>query len=263
MNSEPTLDESDVRAIVRAIAEVHDVPGDHTAKIRALMSSLASLIDADCWAWGMALQMAPNKPSVHISLLHSGFDEHHYAMFTKAYNHPGMTAVHASFARDLQEQQCHLTRTRIQIIPDEIYQNSEYHECWLRAGIEDVIMSLCPLDGEAFSIVGIYRKPGRPRFSARDNRVAHIILAGVPWLHAACWPERDLHVAKRLTPRQRMTLDLLIQGYSRDKIAAHLEISPHTANEYVKAVYRYFDVHSQPSLIARLQNGDGKDVSLQ
>ncbi len=260
MNPDFSLEETDVRAIVRLIADVHTVPGGHMAKKRALMSGLTALVGADCWAWGMALQMAPDKPSVHISLLHGGFDEHRYAMFTQAYNHPGMSALHAPFAHELQERQCHLTRMRVQIVPDEMYRNTEYHEYWLRAGIEDVIMSLCPLDGGTFSIIGIYRSPGQPRFSPRDNRVAHIVLTGVPWLHAEGWPDRDFSAAKRLTPRQRMALDLLIQGYTREKIAAHLEISPHTANEYVKAVYRYFGVHSQPALIARLQSGDGGDA---
>ncbi len=41
---------------------------------------------------------------------------------------------------------------------------------------------------------------------------------------------------------------------------AHLNLSIHTVDGYVKDVFRHFKVHSQPALIARFQNGDGGDT---
>jgi len=260
MKNDSPLEEADVRAIVRLIADVHIVPGDHAAKKQGLMSGLAGLIGADSWAWGMAFQMAPDKPSAHLSMVHGGFNEHTYAMFTQAYNHPGMSAIHAPFARDLMARRCHLTRLRNQIASDEEYVGSVCHEAWQRAGVDDVIMSMRPVAEGLFSLVAMYRKPSSPRFTARDSQIAHIVLSGVPWLHAEGWPEGHEPAARKLTPRQRMTMDLLIQGYSREEIAAYLEISVHTANDYVKAVFRHFGVHSRAALVARFHIGDGGNL---
>jgi DNA-binding CsgD family transcriptional regulator len=60
-------------------------------------------------------------------------------------------------------------------------------------------------------------------------------------------------------PRQRVTMNLLLQGETRTQIAAHLGISPHTAQGYIKAVLRHFGVHSRPELLARFHRGDGGD----
>lgn len=42
----------------------------------------------------------------------------------------------------------------------------------------------------------------------------------------------------RLNPRQRTVLLLLLEGRERDEIARLLHISPHTARDHIKAVYR-------------------------
>jgi DNA-binding CsgD family transcriptional regulator len=260
VKKELSLQETDVRAIIRLIADVHLISGDHVARKRVLMSGLARLVGADSWAWGMAFQMAPDKPSVHLSMVHGGFGDDTYAGFTQAYNHPEMSKIHAPFARELIENRCHLTRLRVQIVADKEYVGSDCCQAWRHAEIDDVIMSMRPVDEGLFSIIGLYRKPSRPRYTRRENRIAHIVLSGIPSLHAEGWPDQQQRVVRKLTPRQRMTMDLLIQGYRRDEIAAHLEISAHTVNEYAKAVFRHFGVHSQAELSARFRTGDGGDA---
>lgn len=259
MSDEFQLDENDVRAIVRLISETHVTPGDHIAKKRLLMMGLAELVSADSWAWGAAYQMAPDKPSVHLSLIHGGFTDDTYAMFTQAYHHPGMSAFHAPFARELSERRCHLTRRKNDFVSEADYKRSECYQLWLKADIEDVILSLRPVGEGIFSIIGLYRNPQNPLFGLRENRIAHMVLSGVPWLHAEGWSEEQTITVRKLTPRQRMAMDLLIQGYTREQIASRLEISIHTANEHVKAVYQYFEVHSQAALIARFRLGNGGD----
>ncbi|RYD41015.1 MAG: helix-turn-helix transcriptional regulator [Verrucomicrobiaceae bacterium] len=259
MKEEFQLDEEDVRGIVRLISDTHVTPGDHMAKKRALMTGLAGIINADSWAWGAAYQMDPRKPSVHLSLIHGGFTDHTYAMVTQAYHHPGMSAFHAPFAKELMERRCHLTKIIGQFISVAEYKSSECYQLWLKADIEDVILSLRPVGEGIFSIIGLYRNPANEPFGLRENRIAHSVLSGVPWLNAEGWSEEQTITVRKLTPRQRMTMDLLIQGYTRAQIANRLEISIHTANEHVKAVYQYFEVHSQPELISRFRIGNGGD----
>lgn len=55
-----------------------------------------------------------------------------------------------------------------------------------------------------------------------------------------------------LTPRQRQTLALLLAGRSTKEIADDLGISPHTATDHTKAIFRQFGVGSRAALLAHL-----------
>jgi len=260
MSLQPLLDAKDARSIVRLLGEVCAHPGNEVAKKRYLMNGLCDLIQADRWAWGLAAQMAPDKPSVHISLLHGGFTEESFASFTQAYTHPQMTAIHARFATELAEKRTHLTRLRGQMDPQDDYKKTDAYPYWQQADINGIIMSLRPLDETTFSIIGIYRRLSGDLFSPRENRIAHIVLTGVPALHTHGWPDDRGITLPELSARERTTMALLIQGYSRPKIATYLGLSVHTVNDYVKAIFAHLDVHSQAELIAYFRRGDGGDL---
>jgi DNA-binding NarL/FixJ family response regulator len=57
--------------------------------------------------------------------------------------------------------------------------------------------------------------------------------------------------ATDLSPRLQETLELLLSGESEKQIAARLELSRHTVHEYVKALYKRFDVSTRAELLAR------------
>lgn len=168
-----------------------------------------------------------------------------------------MTPIHAPFAKELGERKCHLTRLRQQIDPTHAFLKSGAAPFWEKADIGAVIMSLRPFPSGYYSLIGIYRRFDAPLFNERDSQLAHIVLSNVPELHQHGLPEEHAAQLIRLAPRERMTLDLLVQGYTRAEIARHLEISLHTANDYAKSVFEYFEVHSQAALIARFRRGDG------
>jgi DNA-binding CsgD family transcriptional regulator/5-carboxymethyl-2-hydroxymuconate isomerase len=253
------LEADDARAIVSVLGEVCGHPGDITSRKRHLMDSICRIIGADCWAWGLAAQMEPGKPSIHLSLLHGGFSEETYASFTQAYTHPDMTGIHNHFAAELAERRCHLTRTLQQMDPEEAYKKTGAYPHWQGANIGGIIMSLRPLDQTTFSIIGIYRKLGSEPFSQRENRISHILLSEVPELHREGWPSDNGVTLRELSGRQHSVLSLLIHGYSRNRIAEHYGLSLHTVNDHVKAIFRHFGVHSQAALIAYFRNGDGGD----
>jgi DNA-binding CsgD family transcriptional regulator len=83
----------------------------------------------------------------------------------------------------------------------------------------------------------------------------HIILGEIPWLHAAGWPEeRDVPLT-RLSPRERMVLNLMLDGKSRQEMANVLGLSVHTVGEYVKSVYQFFRVGSHAGLMTKFLDG--------
>ncbi|MFO1062918.1 MAG: LuxR C-terminal-related transcriptional regulator [Pirellulales bacterium] len=53
-----------------------------------------------------------------------------------------------------------------------------------------------------------------------------------------------------LPKRQREVLALLLRGLSLKEIAKRLGISPHTVNDYTKALYRRFQVSGRSELLA-------------
>jgi 7-keto-8-aminopelargonate synthetase-like enzyme/DNA-binding CsgD family transcriptional regulator len=73
---------------------------------------------------------------------------------------------------------------------------------------------------------------------------------------ARCNNENDPHAATnelaRLSRRERQTLDLLSAGLATKQVAAQMQISVHTAHEYVKGMYRKLGVSSRGELMARL-----------
>jgi len=84
-------------------------------------------------------------------------------------------------------------------------------------------------------------------------------LSEVAWLHEQGWPEDRGITAPKLSRRQRLVLNLLCLGQSRKEIASNVGISIHTAQDYIKQVYRHFSVNSQPQLMNRFFKGDGGD----
>ena len=71
---------------------------------------------------------------------------------------------------------------------------------------------------------------------------------------AAVKPSANTHV--HLSRREGETLSLLLEGLSDKEIAARLTISRYTVNQYTKAIYARFGVHSRASLLARVLKGD-------
>jgi len=58
-------------------------------------------------------------------------------------------------------------------------------------------------------------------------------------------------VGKRLSPRERDTLALLLQGKTEKEVAAELALSTHTVHQYVKSLYRQYGVTTRGGLVAR------------
>lgn len=54
-----------------------------------------------------------------------------------------------------------------------------------------------------------------------------------------------------LPPRQRQTLERLLQGDSEKQIALRLKLSPHTIHSYVKALHKRLAVSSRGELLSR------------
>ena len=82
------------------------------------------------------------------------------------------------------------------------------------------------------------------------------IFQNLAWIHR---PDDTIPEPKSpidLAARERDVLQLLLQGNAPKVIAQELEISRHTVGDYVKKIYRAFDVKSRGELLSRFITGD-------
>lgn len=260
MSADPAvLNETDVRAMVRLIGDIAAIPGGCNDKKRSLMEGLRLLIDADCWVWCLVADPTLDTPPVLVNFTHGGFDDDRFARFLEASQHPGSAPFTAPIVEAVSTRRTHQTRLRQQLVTTEDFRHSPAYEAWSRAGIGPVLLSIRPLADACQSAIGLYRNPDRPLFTPREARIAHIILSEISWLHELGWPEDRGATVPRLSPRQRLILNLLLEGRSRKHIASHLDISENTVAGYVKEIYRHFTVKSHAELLARFFQGDGGD----
>ncbi len=255
------LDEVDVRDMVRLVGEVAALSGSHAEKKRYLMEGLCKLVDADAWIWGLSCQREPEKPQVYVSMLRGGLTEEEFIRLLQAVEHPQMIEFASRFFIELKEGKSHLTRLRSQIADEARFEGSEAQAAWKKANLGPTILSLRPIDAQSSSAIALYRHFDRQHFTARESRMAHIILTEVPWLHEQGWPEDRGVSVPTLSKRQRLTLNLLILGQSHKQIADRMSISTNTLQGYVKDIYRHFGVNSQAELMNRFFQGNGHDLS--
>lgn len=258
------LPESDVKRIVRLLGEVAVFESDHTGKKRFLMDGLCDLVGAGAWVWALMCQPGDGRPQVYVNLVHGGFDEQRFSRLLEALEHPDMSWVAQSFFEELARKGSQITRTRQQIIPDETFLQTMASSVWAAADIGAVLMSTYPLEnssGMSGSSTALYRRHGMPDFSERERRISHIVLSEVAWLHEMGWPEDRGATVPKLYARQRIVLNLLLEGLDRKSIARNLGISVNTVSGYCKEVYRHFNVNSQAALMARFYLGNGGDLT--
>lgn len=63
-------------------------------------------------------------------------------------------------------------------------------------------------------------------------------------------PTSEMPALTQLSEAQRRVLDLLLSGRSEKKVAAKLDLSPHTVHNHIKEIYRRFEVSSRAELLA-------------
>ncbi len=245
------IDEDDVRGIVRLLGNTAALDGSHAEKKIYLMDGLCELIHADAWAWTLGCQITPGGPQVYVGFIHGGFDETRFSNMLKAIDHPGMGKVGEHFFSEAKRSLAITTMLREEVDPEGYAYTCGADELWKDADVESLMLSAFPLDNDSMSCIGLYRKVGDQSFGKREKKIAHIILSEVPWLHMSGWPDDRGATVPKLYPRQRIVLNLLLDGLDRKRIALHMGISENTVSGYTKDIYRHFGVNSQVELMRK------------
>lgn len=224
------------------------------------MEGLCQMIGGDAWAVTMVHFPADLAPR-QVLMMHGGFTETSLAKWAEAIEHPCMKPVTEIIANQAMTTDHGFTRRCADSTPPAWWDSDDpAFLLWTEAGLRSFILSAWPIEDEGFGGIGIYRETGRHRFTARECRIAHIILSEIPWLHHRTYTEGERHSLIRLAPRLRTVLNLLVSGHSRGDVAKNLGITVNTIHGYTKEIFRHFQVNSQAELVSRFTKGDGRDL---
>lgn len=263
----------DVRAVVRLLAEVVDVPAaDDATRKRHLMGGLAAVVGADVWAWVQTLTPAPALApdatptptalaATVFSRLDGGWaDEHQRALSLRATESPDQRVLREPMFRQFAASpDGHLTRTRRQLLADDAWYGSPYFAAHQSAmGLDDWMISTRRVDARIVSAMSFHRKSGREAFGSRERALVHVVVGEVDWLHRAGSALPAAEAVPGLSPRRREILWLLLGGDGVKQIARKLGLSVHTVGDHMKELYRHFAVTSRGELAAKfLEGGNG------
>ena len=261
IDADPTLPLDDVIPIVQLLGDIASMGGRLEQRRRALMVGLAKIIDADAWMWTISRTHPETKTATSLGLLHGGFSEEQVLMAIESSQSTDPLLPEHEPIIELLRRGRHFTRTRRQLVDDETWYASEANKKFRFAhNIDDFLYSLYPFEDGLLSGVGFHRWAGREKFTATQQRIVHIMLGTMRWLHHDNLPNQQGRIVAEMTPRLRTVLMLLLEGKGRDAIAGDLKISTHTAKDHISSVYEHFGVGSQVELLHLFQTGNGDDV---
>ncbi len=241
----------DVQAALRLIGECRDLAYDPQQWGRHMSEGLCRLIGARA-SNGGEVGLVPSLGILQgATYFDTGFEpgEHElYLEFLWTYGinrHP----LSAAFAAGRG------IFTRRQVIPDrEWYRSVAYGEYHRVMRIDHCLAcSLESVDKRWFSCIILHRTVGEPDFSERQQRLVHLFNAELGRLIGSVLVSAgDPFSPTRLPPRVRETLQCLLDGDSEKQAAARMGLSSETVHQYVKTLYRHYQVESRAELLIRV-----------
>lgn len=145
--------------------------------------------------------------------------------------------------------------TRAELVTARDWYRSDYVNTFLLDARLDHAIYSCTR-GSAPSVVhglGFHRERGDRPFDAADRALVHLFQLECLRFFLPTERSVDDVLLARLSPRERQTFDLLLDGLADKEIADAMAISRFTVNQYTKRIYRQFGVRSRAALIAKFR----------
>jgi len=153
--------------------------------------------------------------------------------------------------------------SRPMIVPDDMWYESAFYQCFVEpTGLDEWGSSfrVAPKLGSVV-MVGGNRAYGDEPITPRQITLLGILAEEItPMLGTRLSMQGQLTKAG-LTPRQRQTLEFLLDGLSEKQIANRLNLSKATIHDYIVQLHRHFDVSSRGELLSYFVKRRPKDSS--
>lgn len=253
------LADEEVRRLVRLMSKVAMREGGTAVQKRVLIEELSNWLRADYWMWNVS-KITSTGVIVAVSLMHN-LSDRQLALVAQENSSSPESPFNAAAKALCFEHGSWSGR-----LEDVLDRASAADRLYTRDPEIDMAESLfsfrqIPNDPGLFSAISLHRGHGSAPFSTRDLRIAHLLLSEVEWLHEDGAPKERSNACAGLAPRHQTVLTLLIDGQSTKQIAQNLELSEHTVRDYVKEIYRGFQVSSRAQLMKHFMVGTHIDRS--
>lgn len=251
-SDEPSIDEiRSVFRLVNACCEKWDHPDEWQAVLLDGMKRLCGL-DA------VVLQLA--RPTVELDrpiLVPVAWDGFAAGEAERAYlasladdDRPELPGISKSIGPAIAEGSVSISRPMV--VSDEQWYASEFYRRHVEpAGMDEFVASfrLAPQLG-SIVMVGGNRLPGAEPIPMRLVQLMGIMGEELAPLLGTRLSLEGQVSKQGLTPRQRQTLDLLLDGLSEKQVARELGLSQATVHDYVVKLHKHFDVSSRGELLS-------------
>jgi DNA-binding CsgD family transcriptional regulator len=241
--------------VVKLIGPLTTDKSSAESRRHALVKGLADAVGSDFtfWAWGRGHpQRGPVVPVAIISIGGS-------AETNRGWN---ALALSPLMDREIRNPIAPLVRPQKTTLRRDLFSDAKWRGSEVRKAIGDCIgmdewlhaVRYCGPD--TWSNFWFSRLIGKSSFTEDHRLILDLVLRHVTLLHSVEAGD-DLPADKMLglTHRQRTVLLSLLDGQSRKLIASSLNISEHTVNEHVKALFQHFGVRSSTALAAKFLRG--------
>ena len=268
MGESNRITHSDIRDMFRLLSECRELGDDAVVWQQHFSAGLARLVGTDIVMVGEVsgcLKGPLSMPGGSAWGFEQGFNIAGYQILGEwLANDPSKSLMYTQFLNELRtSKRLSVTVPRQQLFADQQWYGTADYQMVLRTmGTDAVLHSHCAIDVEADAFNGIVccREAGRATFDEREVAIVHLLneeIARAIGGPLAKWCEPR---ASQLPPRVRQVLRCLLQGDSDKQIAARLNLSPYTVNQYTKQLYRHFGVNGRTPLLARwVKRGWGSD----
>ena len=248
---EGSLSREDVEGLLLAVTRFElEVPDLATRRV-AILECIAALCGcaAGFWGWGRGHPLS--SEITPLASLPFGFTPTEWSGIIEAsLNEDCKTMCSGPIAERLR------ATPRVTLTRAMLWTDAEWHSCatfrrYLEPlGWDDWVTSVCYLHEDTWNCLTLWQRLGAPSFGAREASLLDLALAGIRWLQPRVSETMPAEAFVELTPRQRMVMMCLLDGLSRKQIAASLNVTIHTVNDHVKALYERFRVNSATALAA-------------
>lgn len=246
---------TDVEHIVHLVSQAADptVEIPIPQRKRMLLEGVAKFVAADIWLWTTTIfNSSIPGDTMATNFIDGGWtSEQELSRFYEALSDPGLRPFAARGYEACRGN--YVTFERESLVTDE--DRPSFDAIWTRAGIGHFLVSTYPLDGNAASSIGLYRRTGAPSFTDRERAMVHVIFHQVDWLHRHNTEVPAKAKVLNLSRRERQVMVFLLGGDSQKEVARKLDLSEYTVGDYVKQIYKHFSVNSRAELLAHFIAG--------
>lgn len=243
----------DVRACARVIGECVECGADAHSWLDRALDAMREMVGAQVTIGGNMQHFSPDRKPIPLGSIRKGWATKHDEKSWQEYTSVMPVTRTPEFDQLARFTGPIVTRRRNQLWDERVWYNSvTFNEFHKASGIDDYIISIVAVrEMNLFNSIWLHRPVGAKPFGRREAWLVQFIHASLGEMIGKSIASPLEPGTHGLTPRQKDTLDCLLDGDSEKQVAYRLGVSPTTVHEYVVALYRHFGVQSRGELLAR------------